>query len=130
MAEMRWRRLDDLMVLVHSPRAPTDDEWRAYVDAFDDELLARGRCIVFTDGGAPTTNQRRIIQQMTVTRPFPTAVITKNRAVRGVITALSWFNAGIRAFAPEDLAGALHYLDASDREDAIARARDELRAEL
>jgi hypothetical protein len=66
---------------------------------------------VFTDGGAPNSSQRRIVNEILAGRPpIPAAVVSNSALARGVITALSWFNPKIKAFAPDEVIDAYHYL--------------------
>ncbi|APR74826.1 Hypothetical protein A7982_00172 [Minicystis rosea] len=44
------------------------------------------------------------------------AVVTANPFVRGVITALSWFNADMKGFTPEDVDSALRHLQVRETE--------------
>ena len=116
-----------LVVLVHGPNNPADDEWYEYVQTVQ-RLAEKGdgtvACLVVTDGGTPNSVQRTDMNaafQMDAGQKYPTAVVTESRMARGVVTALGWFNAGIKAFAPRQLGAALDYLGVT--EDAHGEVR-------
>ena len=77
-----------------------------------------------------TPGQRRSLQRLTEKAPFPTAVLTSHALVRVVISGVSWFNPGIRAFAPTEIAPALAFLKSVATEASVRAARDELTAKL
>lgn len=102
--------LDDIIVVIHGPRPPSDEEAHEYLTAFKSRDISRLRCLIFTEGGAPTAAQRKRLNELLGGRAFPTAVVTNLPLVRGVVTALSWFNPKIRAFTPEAAEEAFRYL--------------------
>ena len=55
--------------------------------------------LVVTEGGAPDATQRAACRVLFERGALPIAVVTHVQLVRGVVTALGWFNPGIRAFA-------------------------------
>ena len=78
-------------------------------------LLARERIrsLVLTAGGGPNTKQRQTIRDLLRDTPVPAAVVSDAPLVRGIVTALSWFNSAIRSFPFNQGAGlrdALKYL--------------------
>lgn len=122
-------------VLVHSRDNPTNEEWRSYLTAMVGHMEARNGdlvSLIVTDGGGPNTVQRTDMNEMLVKgRSINTAVVTESRAARGIVTALGWFNAGIRAFSPARLDDALSYLGLDGTESGrVLETVDRLRAEL
>jgi hypothetical protein len=107
-----FKFLGDLVLLVHGTGPPSDADWSDYVAALElhkDSL----RCVlVVSDGPGPNAAQRSRINALVDRnrRAVPTAVVTHSTVARGIVTVLHWFNPGIRAFAPDHLAGALDYL--------------------
>jgi hypothetical protein len=71
------------------------------------------KCIVVTDGVAPTPTQRAALNAVLAEhgRPVPTAVITHSVVARSVVAVMGWFNSAIRSFAPHELTLAMLYLD-------------------
>jgi hypothetical protein len=116
-------RVDELMVIVHNRLPPSDEEWSAWLD-FNIRNFAPGamlKCLVVTEGGAPTATQRL---QMTEKlnehlagnpKAFRGAIVTASAFVRGVVTALSWFHPGYCAFSPAHMGDALTYLEIKEQ---------------
>jgi hypothetical protein len=113
-----------IMVVVHNAKPPTDDDWRTYIDGIKSLDLKTARSIVFTDGGAPDAEQRKAVNQALAGARVPGVVISPSALVRGVVTAMSWFNPGIKTFAPEQLEAAFRYLEFTP--DEISRVWDKL----
>ncbi len=123
-------------VLVHTRDTPGDDEWRTYLAALKARLDQQGKSVVslvVTEGGGPNTVQRTDMNEALLKDggSFSTAVVTESRVARGIVTAMSWFNSGIRAFAPKQLDDAIGYLGLDPREHAeVLETLGRLRAEL
>lgn len=115
-----------LMMLVHTNRPPSDAEWDLYFREFVKHDPARIRSIAFTDGGAPSGAQRKQINDMLNGRTTRGAVVTASPFVRGVVTALSWFNAQMKAFAADEVDAALEHLGVRDDEMALVRREIQL----
>ena len=114
-----------LMILVHTVRPPSDAEWEAYfaqASKQDPKLLKN---LVFTDGGAPSSVQRKQVNDWLAGQPTRACVITASALARGAVKALSWFNPQLTAMAPQQLDAAFQYLGV--REDEKARVRTEIK---
>jgi hypothetical protein len=107
---MAFKVVDRVLVLVHDADCPGDEEWFSYVQ----EIRRQGAFllpqVVLTEGGRPNSLQRKLLTDVLGGRGMKAAVLSDNTMVRGVITAISWFNRDIRAFGALDLAGAIAYL--------------------
>jgi hypothetical protein len=110
MAEMVQSFVGDLMILVHTSRPPSTDEWATYISTISKLDPAKFQTLVFTDGGAPSSTQRKEVTEALGGRASRGAIVSASMLVRGVVTALSWFNPLIRAFSPDEVADALQYL--------------------
>jgi hypothetical protein len=108
MAGMLHGQFDETMTMVHTADAPTDEEWDAMLAHY--RAKRAPRVIVFTDGGGPTTLQRGRLNDALEGMVVKTAVVTASPVIRGIVTALSWFNPGIKSFVPDRAALALSYL--------------------
>lgn len=106
----------EIMVVIHTSQPPSDAEWKEYVEGVASLDLSTARSIVITDGGAPSAHQRKVLNDVIGGRQPPGVVISPSTFVRGVVTALSWFNPGLKAFAPEDFDNACKYLELSGSE--------------
>ncbi len=109
----------DVMLFLHTDRAPTPDEWHQVMTCASDYArrgnIRRLRGLVISDGGGPDMEMRNEIKQVYEEHDFalPTAVLTSNLVVRGLVAAISWFNPSIRVFSPNRLPAALSYLGVS-----------------
>lgn len=110
MPSMVYEISGELFVVVHPDRPPTDDDWTAYIRSWHPLDMGRMRTLVFTDGGGPNAAQRKLANQALRGRSSLTAVVSSSPMVRGIVTALSWFNPKIKAFSPEEALEAFYYL--------------------
>jgi hypothetical protein len=87
--------------------------------------------LIFTDGGGPSSTQRKYLNDLLAGRTVPVAVISGSATIRGTVTALSWFNRQIRAFPPTGLRDAIAYLEIpASRTELIERETAKLRLSL
>jgi hypothetical protein len=132
MPTMVHDRSADLFVVIHPNRPPADNEWLAYLRSWSGHDMSRMRTLVFTDGGGPSAAQRKLATEALGGKASLTAVVSSSPMVRGVVTALSWFNPKIKAFSPDEAHHAFEYLRIATSEE-IARTWilvERLRAKL
>ena len=112
-----------IVIAVHGPDTPPDSEWNAYIEEFERQRdLNAARNFVCTDGGAPSTTQRRAINERLLQNGRGLCgVVTGSAMVRGVVTALNWFNPFIKAFSPEQARQAYAHLNMTAEEIAMVR---------
>lgn len=114
MKSMNFKVLDKVLVLVHTAENPNDEEWMSYVR----EIQRQGKDllpqIVLTEGGRPNTVQRKALTDVLAGRSVKVAVLSEQAMVRGVVTAIGWFNKDIKAFSPSNLSPAMSYLGLSE----------------
>jgi len=123
--------IDRLFLVVYGTADPTDEEWDAYLGLVKHHGIDRTMQLICTDGGEPSTQQRKVLNEVLGGRPVPVAVVSSSVRVRGTVTALSWFNRRIRAFPPTGLHEAIAYLEIpASRIDLIERELEKLRREL
>ena len=123
--------IDRLFLVVYGTADPTDEEWDAYLGLVKHHGIDRTMQLICTDGGEPSTQQRKVLNEVLGGRPVPVAVVSSSVRVRGTVTALSWFNRRIRAFPPTGLHEAIAYLEIpASRIDLIERELEKLRLEL
>ena len=131
MKNMAFKVIDRLMIAVYGTENPTDGEWRSYLQEIEQHGIDRTVHLIFTEGGGPTATQRRFLNTLLGARSVPVAVMSSSAVIRGVVTALSWFNRKIRAFPPTGLRDALAYLEIPiSRTEMIEREMDSLRLSL
>lgn len=103
-----------LLLGLHSGLAPSDAEWDHYCSLIPGVLAhANAGCMVLTDGGAPTRRQRDQLRKQLGSEARWTAVITDKALVRGVVTAIRWFNPQVCAFAPWESPQAFKFIGVS-----------------
>ncbi|APR86007.1 Hypothetical protein A7982_11356 [Minicystis rosea] len=100
-----------LVVVLIGKAGPTNGEWDLYLGAIRKlGSLDDMRTLVMTDGGGPDSVQRKTLIDFMKGRPSLTCMVSSNPIVRGLTTALSWFNPQIKSFASDRVDEALHYL--------------------
>jgi hypothetical protein len=129
-----------LQIVVHTAATPPANEWSRYEDLLREARGPRGididrmRVLVVSDGGAPNTQQRHVVQnEIWQGKPVKTALLTNslgNPIKRGIARALTWMNQGFLICPPHDLRGALHHLDLAHDIDAVWARCVALQAEL
>lgn len=111
MTNMAFHHSPGLFILVHNGATPSDAEWEAYVAAVKTEPdPSKFVTLVCTDGGSPTNAQRAALNLALGYVSTPTAVVSSSSVVRGVVSALNFFNRQIRSFAPAELGRAFAHL--------------------
>lgn len=131
MAFANFRR--SVLIAVHTRENPTDEEWNAYVDYGRKNIGAFSSCLIISEGGGPNTVQRGAMNDVLEANHFKgkVAVVTLNRIVRGIVTALSWFNPNVKPFTTLQIPAAIEYLGVpKDQHEGllaeIKRLRDRL----
>lgn len=131
MADMVQGFVGDLMIMVHTARPPSASEWADYISAVASHDPTKMRTLCFTDGGAPNSPQRKEVTATLGGHASRGAIVSASMMVRGVVTALAWFNPLIRAFSPNEIEGAVQYLGVPAEElphvwAEVRRLRDKL----
>ena len=121
MKSMVFKIVGNVHIVIHGTTEPRDEDWRLYMDAVRSEEqkttdFAKIRTLVFSAGGGPTAKHRREISEFLGGRTTPVAIVTSSTIMRGVVTALQWFNPLARAFSPDNVVAALQFLGTSDSE--------------
>ena len=121
-----------ILILVHTKDNPSDPEWQEYLQAAKPWRDKIEGFLVVTEGGGPNTVQRAELNEtLDAERGSKTAVVTLNRIARGLVTALSWFNPGIKAFSTIHIPAALDYLGVSKPDqDLLITELKRLKSEL
>jgi hypothetical protein len=136
MRSMVFRIVGDVHIVVAGTQPPTNEDWDRYLEAVkaEEKKLAdfrKMRTLVFSDGGGPNATQRKAVSEFLKGRTTPVAIVTGSAVMRGIVTALSWFNSGTKAFSPDQVALALEFLQVSETQhEKIWVEAKKLRAEL
>lgn len=130
MKNMAFEVVSNLFVVVHTANPPSDEEWDRYVAAGVASSKDK-RFLVFTDGGAPTSAQRKRLYDALKGKSAITAVISGNAFVRTTVFALSVLNPQVKVFPPDAINDAYRYLHISEVEGrAVTRVIKKLQDEL
>lgn len=86
--------------------------------------LKQIRMVTYTMGGTLSPQHRKEVNAVVGNNTTPLAVLVENPFTRGVITALSWFNPAVKAFAPENELDAFSYVGIP--EDLYPQCSEEL----
>lgn len=108
----------EVLFTLHKSIDPTVEEWDAYVANFkrsDPEKLLQ---LVITLGGGPSSKQRKDFNEMLHGRTTQCSVVTPSTVVRGMVTALGWFNPKIKSFPPNEMPLALRHIKLETPEQA------------
>lgn len=111
---MVYEYVDGVFITVHSTKDPTEDEWETYLKFYKESAKTCTRALVITNGGGPNAGQRNKMNLMLKGVPMVAAICTNATVVRGIVTALNWFNPNVRAFPRDDATEALRYLKVGD----------------
>lgn len=101
----------NLAIFVCNEGGPSDKDFDEFLRAFQKQDISKLRSLTVTRGGGPSTAQRKALNDALKGQQLPAAVVSSAAMVRGLVTALSWFNAKIRSFTPDQLDEALEYLE-------------------
>jgi hypothetical protein len=90
---MAWSVVGSVLVVVHDERAPDDDEWALWVREYEDRSTQVRAMLIYSTGGGPSSPQRKKLLDIITRLPrVPSAfMMTSSAAVRGIVTAMSWF---------------------------------------
>ena len=122
MANLAFKRIGTILILVHNDKPPLEEEWARYLallTSIDLEIKgdpSQASAVVFTDGGAPTSSQRLSLKKQLQGRDGRSAVITENIMVRGIIGIVGLFNKAIASFGPGDWKQAMNYAKVPERQ--------------
>ena len=130
---MAFAYVDGVLLAVHPAANPSEPEWEAYIRFCEQLPKTCRRTLAVTAGGGPNAVQRKLLQERYLRafvndkmNPMKVAVVTNSSIVRGIVTALNWFNPNTSAFPADAIHEALRYLGVSDPA-ALARISLETR---
>jgi hypothetical protein len=112
------------LLCVYGKQDATNDDVSEIIKVMRTLDLSQVRMLTYTMGGTLSAQHRKEINAVVEGKYPPLAVLIGNPLARGVITALSWFNRNVKAFAPDDEFDAFAYLGIPD--DLQDHCSDEL----
>ncbi len=126
----KWEVVDDVMITVATtgdvPQAP----WDAFIAAMRSKRVGRYLSVAF---GSPSINsvQRKVISDLLSQQKIPVAVVTDERLVRGIVTAVSWLGVDIKSFSLSEIGTAMKHLGIADiSAPLVERTVEDLRRTL
>jgi hypothetical protein len=119
----------EVIISVHNARDPRREEWDVYLDmvsslkvAFNGDC-ARFRQLIFTDGGSPSSAQRKslvdIAKGLENHGKVRVVLVSRSVVARSVVTAFRWLGFPMLPCAPDELDRACAFLGLTP-----AQARD------
>lgn len=105
--------VEDVNIAVHGVDSPDATDWQAYLKSNQKiyERHAELRGLVYTLGGNPSSAQRNELNKLNEGKNPRVSVMVESRLARGAVTAISWFNPRIKAFALDQVDDALAHLE-------------------
>jgi len=124
MKSMVFKIVGNVHIVIHGTTDPIEEDWRLYMNAVRSEErkmadFGKMRTLVFSAGGGPNAKHRKEINEFLGGRATPVAIVTSSTVMRGVVTALQWFNPLARAFSPDNVVAAMQFLGTSDGESSV-----------
>ena len=135
MANIAYERTDDCFVVVRGPAAPTDTEFEWYLATIENALKEGmpPRCLVLTEGAAPSPQQRgELAERLAIVEgAVKVAVLASSTYPRGVASAVASTHPGYRVFEVGELGKAMEHLGIRpSAEGEIKLTLERLRAEV
>jgi hypothetical protein len=116
---MVYKLVGQVLVTLHTEKSPDDQEWEPYFRFSTTLPPTCRRMLVISRGGGPNAKQRKYVNEAyTKDVKMTVAVVNDSTMVRGIVTALGWFNSHIKPFPYTDtgLEDAFKYLDIQGKE--------------
>ncbi|HEY2734441.1 MAG TPA: hypothetical protein VGI70_10680 [Polyangiales bacterium] len=108
-ASSAWTYFDSLVFIAHRPGRMREVDFAEYLADMYTKAGVTG-AVVIPNNAVPLPGQRAQIQHWMESRHARVAVLSDSILVRGAVTALSWFDLPIHAFAPHYTDDALKYV--------------------
>jgi len=107
---MVTRRLGNLLILRQNQQSPSDEEWDECLGLLSPDLDTV-RVLVITDGGGPTPEQRRRLDQTLNGTPVRVAVVSDSVKIRFVVSSVAFLTRRIKSFSELEYTEALEHLN-------------------
>ncbi len=120
---MVTRRLGSLLILRENRETPSEEEWDECLRLLRQypEELPNLRVLVVTDGGGPTPEQRRRLQQALNGVPVRVAVVSESVRVRFIVSSVALLTSRIKSFNLREFNEALRHLELDVDEIRVAQ---------
>ena len=120
-----------LCIFVSANLPYASQEWARYMVELRGAPKLSLKTMVLTEGASPNAAQRKEMVDLFQGMAPPTGIVSSNSLVRGLTTALSWFNPNVKSFSPDQMGEAFAYLGVPrSLEERVWKEIWRLRAEL
>lgn len=104
-----WAFVGDTAISFTTAGQLEDGEWDRFIADLKSKPVAR---YLATNLGTIEVSsvQRKKFTDFSKTKPFPLAVVTDEKLVRGLVTAISWVGVNVKAFSWKELKAAVDHL--------------------
>lgn len=129
-AVLEWAIMGDLAVMFSSDGDVPAASWQKYLAELKANRVTK--ILSLTPGHTSLTSvQRKEAADIAKAQGIVAAVVTDDRLVRGMLTALSWLGVNVKGFSWDEIKEALHYMGVSPvyHERVIATA-DQLKVRV
>ena len=106
---MKWIIVDDVIISCATAGPVPESVWSSYVRDLQEKRFTRH--LATAVGSVELTSvQRKSASEAIKRRNVPVAVVTDDKLVRGIVTAVSWLGVNIKAFSWGEVRPALKHL--------------------
>ena len=118
------RVAESMIVLRENAVTPTDADWDEFMEILSAARpdFERIRILVMTDGGSPSTEQRKRLAIALGGKLVRVAVVTDSMKVRFIVSSIALLNREIASFANKEIAEAYAHLSLTRAEQKLAQA--------
>ena len=115
------RTVESLIILRENSTTPTDRDWDEFLEilAANRPDFPKIRILVKTDGGGPSTEQRKRLSIALGGMPVRVAVVTDSIKVRFIVSSIALLNSEIATFNNKEIAQAYQHLSLDRREQRL-----------
>jgi hypothetical protein len=107
-----------LLLLRQNHGVPSDESWNEVLKLMtaDGTPMDQLKCLVVTDGGGPSPEQRKRLERTMSGKTLPTAVVSDSVKVRFIVSTVTLFTAQIKTFRRAELEQAFTFLNVNKKE--------------
>lgn len=107
---MVTRRLGSLLILRQNTQPPSDEEWDECLNLLSSDV-EEVQVLVITDGGGPSPEQRRRLDQALNGSPVRVAVVSESVRIRFIVSSVAFLTRRIKSFSETEYTEALAHLE-------------------
>lgn len=104
------RRLGSLLILRQNTQSPSEEEWDECLNLLSTDV-EEVQVLVITDGGGPSPEQRRRLDQALKGSPVRVAVVSESVRIRFIVSSVAFLTRRIKSFSETEYTEALAHLE-------------------